>query len=384
MKKRVLAIAMSLAMVTALFAGCGGSQTTAGDQAADTDKSVSAENDIVAYDNETYDASKDAAAYDGEEFAEQTWHFACSTGDTSTWAKAGRYFGALMEQSTGGKVTVKVDGAADALTNGDQKGGIAALTEGSTVQVSMHSNLIYSAFDDRFNVVSLPYIFDDYDDVDATLDGEAGDMLKDILSGMGLHCFGIAENGFRQLTTTDKEVKSAADMEGLKIRVAGSNLLMQCYKEWGADATNMNWSETYTALQQNTVEGQENPLPAISSASVQDVQDYISLWNAYYDCLFFCINQEVYDQLTDEQKACVDENAMKAVEYQRNINRYECDQLISDWTANNTITVIDTEDIDVDSFKTATAGVADWYIQQLVDGGTPEADAKALVEAFTK
>ncbi len=90
-------------------------------------------------------------------------------------------------------------------------------------------------------------------------------MLKDILSEYGLHCMGIAENGFRELTNSVREIKSVEDMKNLKIRVAGSNLLMECYKRWGADATNMNWSETYTALQQNTVEGQENPLPAIDA-----------------------------------------------------------------------------------------------------------------------
>ena len=79
--------------------------------------------------------------------------------------------------------------------------------------------------------------------------------LKAILDEYGLHCMGIAENGFRQLTNSKQEVKTVDDMKNLKIRVAGSNLLMECYKRWGADATNMNWSETYTALQQKTVEG---------------------------------------------------------------------------------------------------------------------------------
>ena len=59
----------------------------------------------------------------------------------------------------------------------------------------------------------------------------------------------------------------------------------------------MNWSETYTALQQNTVDGQENPLPAIDAASVQEVQKYVSMWNANYDCLFFCINQKFMTNL---------------------------------------------------------------------------------------
>ena len=102
---------------------------------------------------------------------------------------------------------------------------------------------------------------------------------------------GIAENGFREITNSKHEIKSVDDMKNLKVRVAGSNLLMECYKRWGADATNMNWSETYTALQQNTVEGQENPLPAIDAASVQEVQPYCSMWDAIYDCLFFCINE---------------------------------------------------------------------------------------------
>ena len=57
---------------------------------------------------------------------------------------------------------------------------------------------------------------------------------------------GIAENGFRELTNSKHEVKTVDDMKNLKVRVAGSNLLMECYKRWGADATNMNWSETYT------------------------------------------------------------------------------------------------------------------------------------------
>ena len=140
--------------------------------------------------------------------------------------------------------------ATDQLTNGNQSEGIQALMNGDPVQISMHSNLIYSAFDPRFNVVSLPFIYDSYDDADAKFDGEAGEKLKEILSSYGLHCMGIAENGFRELTNSKHEVKTLDDMKNLKIRVAGSNLLMECYKRWGADATNLNWTETYTARQQ--------------------------------------------------------------------------------------------------------------------------------------
>ena len=312
---------------------------------------------------------------------EQTWNFTCSTTETSTWAEGGRKFGELVEKATGGKIKVAVY-AADQLTGGNQSEGIQALMDGDPVQISMHSNLIYSAFDPRFNVVSLPYLFDSVEDADATLDGEAGEMLKDILSEYGLHCMGIAENGFRQLTNSVREVKSVDDMKNLKLRVAGSNLLMECYKRWGADATNMNWSETYTALQQKTVDGQENPLPAIDAASVQEVQPYTSLWNANYDCLFFCINQNIYNALTPEQQAVIDECGQKATEYERYINRAGDEEILGRWQNKNGVTVTTYEDLDVDSFKQAVAGVDQWFVEELKKQGYD--DGEALVAAFQK
>ena len=311
---------------------------------------------------------------------ETTWNFACSTTETSTWADGGRKFGELMEKATGGKVKVNIY-AADQLTNGNQSEGIQALMNGDPVQISMHSNLIYSAFDPRFNVVSLPFIYDSVEDADAKFDGEAGEKMKEILSEYGLHCMGIAENGFRELTNSVREVKSVDDMKNLKVRVAGSNLLMECYKRWGADATNLNWSETYTALQQNTVEGEENPLPAIDAASVQEVQPYCSMWDAIYDCLFFCINQEIYDGLTPEQQAVVDEAGQKAVEYERYINRSGDEEIMNRWKDKNGVTFTAKEDMDIESFKEAVDGVDEWFIEELKSQGYE--DAEELVEAFT-
>ena len=320
------------------------------------------------------------ADYSDLGWEETTWNFACSTTETSTWADGGRKFGELMEKATGGKVKVNIY-AADQLTNGNQSEGIQALMNGDPVQISMHSNLIYSAFDPRFNVVSLPFIYDSVEDADAKFDGEAGEKMKEILSEYGLHCMGIAENGFRELTNSVREVKSVDDMKNLKVRVAGSNLLMECYKRWGADATNLNWSETYTALQQNTVEGEENPLPAIDAASVQEVQPYCSMWDAIYDCLFFCINQEIYDGLTPEQQAVVDEAGQKAVEYERYINRSGDEEIMNRWKDKNGVTFTAKEDMDIESFKEAVDGVDEWFIEELKSQGYE--DAEELVEAFT-
>ena len=328
--------------------------------------------------NNSFDTIAD---YSDLDWPEMTWNFACSTTETSTWADGGRKFGELMEKATGGKVKVNIY-AADQLTNGNQSEGIQALMNGDPVQISMHSNLIYSAFDPRFNVVSLPFIYDSYDDADAKFDGEAGEKLKEILGEYGLHCMGIAENGFRELTNSKHEVKTVDDMKNLKVRVAGSNLLMECYKRWGADATNMNWSETYTALQQNTVEGEENPLPAIDAASVQEVQPYCSMWDAIYDCLFFCINEDIYNDLTPEQQAVVDECGQKAVEYERYINRSSDDEIKERWESKNGVTFTEKSDMDIDSFKEAVDGVDEWFVNELKSQGYD--DAQDLVDLFTK
>ncbi len=352
---------------------------------------VSAAATVSAADAHDYDlsdqyvAADEAAVYEGEEpWPELTWNYDCSTGETSTWAQAGYYFAALMNESSGGAVQVEVY-PGEQLTNGDQVAGIQALMDGDTLQVSMHSNLIYANFDPRFNVVSLPYIFENYDDVDAVMNGEGGEALKNVLSEYGLVCLGIGENGFRQITNSKKPITTVADLSDIKMRICSNDLCAEVYKEWGCDASVMNWSETYTALQQGTVDGEENPETAIDSASVQDVQDYISLWNAYYDCLFFCINGNAYDQLNDEQKAVVAANAAKAVEYQKATNREKVDALVAEWSESGVMQVTKLEEIDSASFKDAAAGAADWYKESLVSGkGMSEEDAQALIDAFQK
>ncbi|MDO4522885.1 MAG: TRAP transporter substrate-binding protein DctP [Eubacteriales bacterium] len=333
--------------------------------------------------SDVYVAAEEAAEYTGsDEWPEVTWNFDCSTGDTSTWAQAGYYFNALMQESTGGAVEVAVY-AGEQLTNGDQVAGIQALMDGNTLQVSLHSNLIYANFDPRFNVVSLPYNFADYDAVDAVMADAGGEALKEVLAEYGLVCEGIGENGFRQITNSKKPIVSVDDLADIKMRICSNDLCAEVYREWNCDASVMNWSETYTGLQQGTVDGQENPETAIASASVQDVQSYISLWNAYYDCLFFCINQNAYDQFTDEQKAVIDANAAKAAEYQKAINRANVEKLVAEWKETGAMEVTTFDEIDSESFKTASAGAADWYVAQLVDQkGMSEEEAAAFVANF--
>ncbi|MDY6286043.1 MAG: TRAP transporter large permease subunit [Lachnospiraceae bacterium] len=334
-------------------------------------------------DSDQYDAGKNAAKYTGTDpWPATTWNFDCSPGEACTWAQGGYYFNALMQQSTAGQFKVDVY-PGEQLTNGDQVAGIQALMDGDTIQCSFHSNLIYANFDTRFNAVSLPFLYSDYDDVDAILQGQGGQEMKDALADYGLVCEGIGENGFRQLTNSKHTVKSLDDLKDLKIRICSNDLCAQIYKAWNCSATAMNWSETYTALQQGTIDGQENPETSIDSASVQDVQNYISLWNAYYDCIFFCVNQKAYDQFTDEQKAVIDENAKKAVAYQIAINRADVESLVDKWKSSGVMEVTTADEMDLSGMEAASEDVYTWYEKQLeTEKGMTEDEAKKFVDAF--
>ena len=108
-----------------------------------------------------------------------TWKFACSATETSPWVDGAKEFARIVGEKTGGAITVQYY-PADQLTAGSQTDGIQALMDGTT-ELSMHSNLIWSSFDQRFNVVSLPFLFDSVEEADAALDGAGGEALGEIL-----------------------------------------------------------------------------------------------------------------------------------------------------------------------------------------------------------
>ena len=292
-----------------------------------------------------------ASAPAGPVFEEQTWKFACSATENTCWADMGRDFGQMVSDATGGAVTVEVY-AADQLTAGNQTEGIQGAIDG-TIELSAHSNIIYANFDQRLNVVSMPFLFDSYEDVDAKLTGAPGEAVGEVVEDLGLHLLGVGENGFRAITNSKKPIESLADMNGLKIRVAGCKVLNTAYGLWGANWSNANWSEVYTGLQTGTYDGQENPLPTADGASIQEVNKYCANWTGIYDCIFFTMNKELYDSLSPELQAIVDEAGAKAAENQRNLQRAGVQEVMDKWTAAG-VTITELSDEAVAEFKAAT------------------------------
>ena len=309
----------------------------------------------------------------GNKVEQQTWKFACSATDNTCWADMGRDFGKMISEATDGAITVQVY-AADQLTAGNQTEGIQGVIDG-TIDLSAHSNIIYANFDQRLNVVSMPFLFDSYEDVDAKLTGEAGAAVGKVVESQGLKLLGVGENGFRAVTNNVRAIESLEDMKGLKLRVAGCKVLNTAYDLWGANWTNANWSEVYTGLQTGTYEGQENPFPTADGASMAEVQTHVTNWTGIYDCIFFTMNKELFDSLPADLQKTVLECGAKAAENQRKLQREGVNEVIEKWKAAG-VTVTELSDEAVAEFKAATAPM--YTDPEIVDLLTAD-----LIAAFT-
>ncbi len=202
-------------------------------------------------------------------------------------------------KKTNGEVEVKVY-PNEQLSGGNQGKGVEMLRNGA-IDISFHSNIIYSIMDERFGVISLPWLLPDYETVDEKLNGTGGEAINEILDEIGIVGLGFGENGFRQITNSKRPIKTPEDMEGLKIRIPGIKMYISLYKALGSDPQAMNFAEVFTSLQQKAIDGQENPTDIISSSKIYEVQEYLSVWNYSYDAIILGINKDKFESF-DEKK----------------------------------------------------------------------------------
>ena len=125
------------------------------------------------------------------------------------------------------------------------------------------------------------------------------------------------ENGFRNVTNSKKEIKLPADLKGLKIRTMENDLHLAAWKQLGSNPTPMAFGEVFTALQQKTVDGQENPFELIANNKFYEVQDYISATRHIYSPYVIVINKKFYEGLSADDQKLFDSTMKRAVDFQR-------------------------------------------------------------------
>ncbi|MGE6299118.1 DctP family TRAP transporter solute-binding subunit, partial [Guptibacillus hwajinpoensis] len=163
---------------------------------------------------------------------------------------------------------------------------------------------------------------------DTVLDGEVGQELLQKLESQNLVGLSYWENGFRDLTNSERAVATMEDFDGLKIRTMENDLHLDAFKALGANPTPMAFTELFTALQQGTVDGQENPYATIYLQKFYEVQNHVSNTHHIYSPFVFLMSKSFYDGLTEDQQKIMKEAAVEAGKYERKLNREANDKYL--------------------------------------------------------
>ena len=166
-------------------------------------------------------------------------------------------------------------------------------------------------------IVDIPFLFRDYDHARKVMDGPIGQDLQKKMAAKGLINLAWTENGFRHMTNSKRAITKADDASGLKMRTMENKVHMDGYKTFGILPTPMPFPELFTALQQGTVDGQENPIPVILSSKFSQVQKHLSLTGHVYSPAALIMSPAVWNKLSDADKQVFTEAARKGAAAQR-------------------------------------------------------------------
>ncbi len=166
-------------------------------------------------------------------------------------------------------------------------------------------------------IVDIPFLFRDYDHARRYLDSAAGQELLTKFPAKGLVALAWTENGFRHMTNNKRAIVKPADASGLKMRTMENKVHMEGYRTFGIQPTPMAFPEVFGALQQGTVDGQENPIPVILASKFSQVQKHLSLTGHVYSPGLLITSPRLMNKLSDADKKVFNEAAKKAAVAQR-------------------------------------------------------------------
>ncbi|MCJ7854703.1 DctP family TRAP transporter solute-binding subunit [Lachnospiraceae bacterium NSJ-143] len=301
MKKRILSVLMAATLAAAVFAGCGSNGSgSAGSAASGSAASGSA-------------ASGSAGSAGSAADSEYAMISGTTTPDAHPYNLGLVKMGELIKEKTNGAVTLDVFG-------NSQLGGERDLIEGlqlGSVQVTCVSTAPLSGFTDMFLVFDLPFIFETTEQARAVMDSEIGQEILHSVDEQGLVGLAWFENGFRNVTNNVKPIAVPEDLKGIKIRTMENQIHMEAFKVMGADPTPMAMGDVFTALQQGTIDAEENPVPIVETNKFYEVQKYISMTGHLFSPAPVFIAKDYFDAMPAEYQSAITEAAAEATPYQR-------------------------------------------------------------------
>lgn len=254
------------------------------------------------------------SASDGE-YQSVNLSMAVNGTDTQIDTLVANHFAELVAERSGGSIVIDVF-PNDTLAGGNSTKGIEYIAVGGS-DLGAYATSVLATLEPRISISTIPWIFDSYTDARQTIDATGGAYYADLLADKGITYLGSFHNGFRQLTNGRRPVTTPEDLQGLKIRVPGSAVYMNFFSALGANPTSMSWSEVFTAIQQGTIDGQENGCSITKSAKMDEIQPYMTIWNYSYETDLFVANSKIWESLEENTRQLLQECATEACEWGR-------------------------------------------------------------------
>jgi tripartite ATP-independent transporter DctP family solute receptor len=181
----------------------------------------------------------------------------------------------------------------------------------------------------ELGVFDLPFLFANEKEADAVLDGEFGQYISDQLPEVGLVNLAYWENGFRNLTNSQKPVEKWEDLQGMKVRVMQNNIFLDTFQNMGANAVPMAFGEVFTALETGAIDAQENPFVTIDTSKFYEVQDYLSTTRHAYTPFMVLFSKPIWDTYSEEEQTILRECAEIGRDVQRAASRELSEQSLA-------------------------------------------------------
>jgi tripartite ATP-independent transporter DctP family solute receptor len=253
----------------------------------------------------------------GAEIKDRTLRFAFQNAAEHPQGQGAKKFADLVEQKSGGKIKVR-------LFPSGQLGGdlqtVSALQGGTMDFTVLNAGLLVGQVKE-FGLFDLPFLFESGKEADAVVDGPFGTKLAEALPAKNLVSLGYWELGFRNVTNSRRPVTKLEDIQGLKIRVVQSPIYIDLFNTLGANAVPLPFPELYTALEQKTVDGQENPATLIQTSKFFEVQKHLTMTRHTYNPQIVIASKRVWDRLDADEKKLIEDAAQEAKVFQRQLSR---------------------------------------------------------------
>jgi tripartite ATP-independent transporter DctP family solute receptor len=236
-------------------------------------------------------------------------------GESNPLHRAVLFFAEDVEKASGGRISVTVFGGGQMGDDGE----LAELTQEGTLDIAVPTVSKLAVWDPAFSAPEIPYVFPNREVALKVLHGEYGEYLEPKLNDLGFTTLGWYENGFRDMTNNKRPITKPEDLSGIKLRTMQVEAHIEAFSHLGANPTPMAFGELYSALQQNVVDGQENPLTNIVNNKMHEVQKYLSLTKHVYSSYIVLINSEKYENLPADLQDVIKSSMEASLEYQINI-----------------------------------------------------------------